>query len=485
VRLQTSRLKKSKIRNVYRFGLVVAVAALAGYGSANFLTAQPPKPDEEPTATPSLLHILGVSVNDAVQDLLLREALAKAKTDPVLRHYMRPSDQRAPGIAPLLIRNPKLEEVPTEALVDGVNHARAKTTKPRFKHVRDVTSSVAREQARSVCAIIDQSGVRPDTIEGVRGWHVKTTKLRDKYDFCKKDDFYEQPVAAGIEGTAFLVTRHLVATAGHLARCDPTQLYFVFDFMLKEDEDALPVETFEGKAGVFYDESRVRRGVCLKGFLQDSRGSDWAIFNLDKPIDRPPVTRTTVAVGARERLYSLGHPFGLPMQYVEGRVTENDVTDVFFMTDLDTYPHHSGAPVFNGGDKAVGIHRAGSRDKIIAGEGCRFVNLYATGTSSSKEVRIDEIAFLLIGEEALITAKGVTGFIRVSRGGEVKHMTIDSGASEAIPVGSGTSVRLLTCSWKDEDRLCEVMEEHAVKPGEKWEIRRSTTENTGVTMLRL
>jgi Trypsin-like peptidase domain len=220
-----------------------------------------------------------------------------------------------------------------------------------------VKSSKVRSAASKVVALV-RAGDLTRASDG--SYTLSTESYRDAYQLCEGEPFANQPTGCFCSG--FLVAPDVVATAGHCVKsqADLATIRFVFGFRMI---DGARVRTN-------FPADDVYAGASLIGRQLMSDGTDWALVRLDRPaVGRKPVNvRSTGKVGAKQSLYVIGHPCGLPQKYAPRARVRDNTPDTFFVANLDTYGGNSGSPVFNSSSNAVeGILVRGENDFVSRG----------------------------------------------------------------------------------------------------------------------
>lgn len=206
-----------------------------------------------------------------------------------------------------------------------------------------------RAAAAAIAAVFHVDRVQRLSYGRVR---LMTEQFGLRHNMCSCERFYEQE--AGAYATAFLVAPDLVATAAHvISRLD--RRCFVFGFHVKDS-----------RAQVELPATQVYEAAEIVGMsLDTSTGADWAVVRLGRKVadDVPiPRIRRDGRVAEGQRLYTIGHPGGLPAKFAEGGQVLSNASDAYFVADLDARCHSSGSPVFNADDHAIeGI--------VVRGEG--------------------------------------------------------------------------------------------------------------------
>ncbi|WP_171180679.1 serine protease [Ruegeria sp. HKCCD8929] len=244
----------------------------------------------------------------------------------------------------------------------------------------------AKENARSVAALVHVNHVFPS---GSDAAEVSSKTMAEKFQeagtpLCEREPFQNQPAPA--LGTAFLISRTLLATAGHnLDRSNYHTRRVIFDFVLSSG----------GSTRTMFDSSEI---YGIKNYIDGqvtSNGADWAIVELDRPVlDRDPLKfRMSGRVENGAGLYVVGCPSGLPKKFAgNAQVRENTKND-YFVANLDTYGGNSGSPVFNAGSHEVeGILVRGQTDFAPLGDCVASLVCPLTGCRGEDCNRMEPIA---------------------------------------------------------------------------------------------
>jgi V8-like Glu-specific endopeptidase len=215
-----------------------------------------------------------------------------------------------------------------------------------------VTNPCHMSWAASVCGIIHDQDITYDIDENE--WTIQPFSdyayAIDEYtsiDTCERERFHGQQRATRC--SAFLVGLDLVATAAHCieTEADLIDWYFVFGYVQEMEEGIFSRDTVP--------DTHVYQGIQIVGRRYiPSRGLDYAIIKLDRPIEMPcvwplPVRRDMGKMEVGTQVGVIGHPSGLPLKISFGE--NSRVLDFserhYFTTNLDAYVGNSGSPVFN------------------------------------------------------------------------------------------------------------------------------------------
>ena len=225
------------------------------------------------------------------------------------------------------------------------------------KDLYQITNAKIRKAAKAVAAMVQSSDLVSD---GRDGWKLKTTLYKDDYQLCASEAFSAQPLGCFCSG--FLVRPDVIATAGHCVKnqSELARMRFVFGFQMVS---ATTPKTDFGADDVY-------EGAELLGRKLTQDQTDWALVRLSRSVvGRSPVAfRTAGKIAAKQKLFVIGHPCGLPQKYADGASVRDNSPKSFFVANLDTYGGNSGSPVFNATNQQVeGILVRGENDFVKSG----------------------------------------------------------------------------------------------------------------------
>ena len=235
----------------------------------------------------------------------------------------------------------------------------------RFEELCDLSDLKQRENARRVCKIFHKRQINKK--EGFYRLDLNEIPTLSKhYEGMELGEgireLQEQLVSPC--GTGFLVRPGLVATAAHVVT-DPNtkapmklkELRFLFDFSYIKSGDQKVIKTE-------YEYNQVRRAKSLfaSSGMQEEKEiderEDWALVELDEEMKMGEVSFRGGAVQVGERLYTIGHPMGMPLKKVTGEVKK--MQGLILQTNFGTWEGNSGSPVFGTDHQVVGMIYAGT-----------------------------------------------------------------------------------------------------------------------------
>ncbi|MBP0640079.1 serine protease [Cupriavidus sp. AcVe19-6a] len=307
----------------------------------------------------------------------------------VLKNYTKTLDEPVFGA---VARSSSIANVPSSVILTEMR-SRQKVVYGEDDRVDVINCAdpVRRERARSVAAIVERKNL---VAVGEGQVSIGGSTLEQRYalagkPLCQREAFRTQHCAA--LGSAFLVAPNVIATAHHClneetfaARC------LVFDF-----------ET--GAEGVAPTQFHVDKIYGFKRYLAGDfspDGSDWALIELDRPVEgRPPLALSSGASAVDLLpLYVIGHPSGLPKKIAGNAEIRVNTASTHFIANLDTYGGNSGSPVFNALTHEVeGILVRGGTDFVPLGDCYASLICPISGCRGEDCSRISPIVEFLAG----------------------------------------------------------------------------------------
>ncbi len=209
------------------------------------------------------------------------------------------------------------------------------------REINSVKEKKVIRNAHSVTLICKKNNLL-DTGNGA--WELKVKCYGETYYLYHSEPFYHQPVSAGLMCTGVLVAANVVATAAHFLNGSGgvRNLVFLFDFVMGAN----------GKPTLRFPKEKVYQGLEVLYREYDvgtpgASGADIALLRLDRNVEGQEIAKLSKEPAVKgKKLYSLGHPCGLPMKYAPGGFVKH-IEPTFIMTELDLYSCSSGSPVFS------------------------------------------------------------------------------------------------------------------------------------------
>ena len=216
------------------------------------------------------------------------------------------------------------------------------------------------ESAKSVVALFEGNQIS-DMGDGTS--ELALVNFGEREDLCASEKFRDQPVGAFCSG--FLVAPQIIATAGHCINKNNVQeKRFVFGFKMNAPGD--PTTRINN--------SEIYRGSRIIGRELTDNGPDWALVELDRPVENhPPVkVRSNGKMEDGASVYVIGHPCGLPMKFAGGSNVRDNGNDAFFVANLDSFGGNAGSPVFNSETHEIeGLLARGEAD-FVTNDNCNI-----------------------------------------------------------------------------------------------------------------
>lgn len=240
--------------------------------------------------------------------------------------------------------------------------------------------------AASVVAVMPLDGLE----RAVNGaFTVKTGVFGRQHGLCPSERFWLQP-ASGAIMTGVLVGKNIVATAAHkLKEANLKDYCFVRDWRMVDS--ATPPLTTVAASDVFYPDKIIKREYT-------TAEADWMLIRLTGSTNNYVSKLLKTRIPDRQPVYVIGHPYGLPAKFADGAIVRDNTPSHHFVTNLDTYGHNSGSPVFDALDHSlVGIVVRGKPDFIYNSEcGCRISFVVGDNAGRGEDcTRVTEFTHLL------------------------------------------------------------------------------------------
>lgn len=277
-----------------------------------------------------------------LDDVLEKKDLQKARL--LLREFddLTSAQTRQPVQAPGEHRRiGQLLAAQTRALataIDGEDNRRdvVDLLRPEAAQLQVASISV-RDNVRAVALLAHR-----DLLTGDDGRQKLTTlRLGDVQELCSGERFFEYPVAT--PATAFLVQQDLVVTLRHNLAFfgDLESIRVVFEFALGISQEPASCKLDFSHEEIFE--------VTEVYSLVDDGPNAFVALRLSRPVtDRAPVVCNFGApIGAKEPVYMIGHPLGLPKIYADAAIVLDASSAEAFTASLDAFAGNSASPVFN------------------------------------------------------------------------------------------------------------------------------------------
>ncbi len=227
--------------------------------------------------------------------------------------------------------------------------------------VYETENTLYSDLSKSTAAMIDSRSL---SFDGSNTYTITGGTLESR-GICSNARFSQQITAASCSG--FLVAPNLLVTAGHCITSDfdCENQKWVFDYKQSEEE---AVEFTVPATNVYSCKRIIQRAL--------DRGSrdDFALIELETEVlDRTPLEfRKDGRVEDNAPLVVIGHPSGLPTKIADGANVRDNIDEIYFSANLDTFGGNSGSAVFNSETGLVeGILVRGEADYVYTSRGCR------------------------------------------------------------------------------------------------------------------
>ncbi len=180
---------------------------------------------------------------------------------------------------------------------------------------------------------------------------------------CSDERFVQQPVFQIGTCTGFLIGEKYLITAGHCILpngivndelhpfCEAFKWYFGFNTANQNQTTNQLVRKDQ-----VYGCKRVIRAENVEG------GNDFAVLELDRSVIvrsssklMKPLTPRTTDVSLNEKVFAIGHPFGLPAKFSGLSPVLSISSAEHFEVNLDSAGGNSGSPIFDRQKRVVGI----------------------------------------------------------------------------------------------------------------------------------
>lgn len=287
-------------------------------------------------------------------------------------------------VRPVLVRAPRVYPVP--------RFERGPASYEKRTELRSLTPAIPWQKqildnARAVAIVIEKNKLHAVT-DSIYQLDVGIT-LGQRFKLCPGTPFIDQPVI-GL-GTAFILARQTMMTAGHVLEEDLSRYVVVFGFEMVNKTGA-----YEGLISLkdIYYPTRI---------VQSSETLDVTVFEVSRPLDRPVLKYAKEQLPAvLTPIYMIGHPYGLPKKVALNASVQSNGNAEFFYTSLFAAQGNSGSPVFDfRTNEVVGVLVSGEVDYDWNG-GCNAPKIcglpYCKGEKVVSITAIPHIQSLITGE---------------------------------------------------------------------------------------
>ncbi len=210
--------------------------------------------------------------------------------------------------------------------------------------------------------------------------------------------FQDEPAFGFCSG--FLIAPDILVTAGHCIDYDDYySMEWIFDFT--NDIEYKPGDKIYIPPSKRYNVKKI-----LTRRLTYSDRRDYAVLQLDRPVDRKPFTfRTGETPTKGSKVTLLGAPSGIPLKVVEdAKITSNNSFQAYFRTNLDAFGGNSGGPVFSSTGLIEGILVRGPTKGYYVDESCKclktstYTESYADFIQGVEVQKINDIPWNVLSE---------------------------------------------------------------------------------------
>lgn len=224
--------------------------------------------------------------------------------------------------------------------------------------------------------------------------------LKD-YAYVCEENPWKQWASFPVSCTGFLIAPDIMVTAGHCMvnfgdatntvtpQCEGFD--FVFDYRMDlrgQLGGSLPADNVVECEKVIHA-THASEPVGTNG--QINFGEDFAIVKLKRAVTgRTPLKLSSTPVKPNDPVTIYGHPMGVAMMKGTGKVLSLE-QDMYFRSNIDAFPGHSGSPVLNARKEVVGILVRGYPESLIdAPRG--NCNVFNTCDNEARSCRLNDPA---------------------------------------------------------------------------------------------
>lgn len=174
---------------------------------------------------------------------------------------------------------------------------------------------------------------------------LDTKKFKDRVNLCDSVRFREQPTLSDI-CTVFAISDKYLITAAHCVNNKNIKnLRVAFGYSKRKNKFITSLKRKD-----IYSVKIVNKGD-LK--------NDYAILKLKRsrsmlPKERQLPVNSTSQNFNNEKVYIIGHPYGLPLKFSDDALLEN-IPGNYYNAKIDAHSGNSGSPIFNSNNEVIGI----------------------------------------------------------------------------------------------------------------------------------
>lgn len=171
---------------------------------------------------------------------------------------------------------------------------------------------------------------------------INAANSQEELNMCVSERFVTAPALPGCTG--FLVAPNILASAGHCFQTedDCANKKIIFDVEAKKQSR----KGYSVNSNTVYSCSKI-----ISNQYDPSRPDlqDYALIQLDRaPKNRLPLKlNLTKKIADKEKVFMIGHPFGMPLMLSPRGAVNNNSSELQFSANLDSFEGNSGSPVFN------------------------------------------------------------------------------------------------------------------------------------------